>query len=78
MSNVTTNVSDYIRKKGINLSKLARETEIPYMALYDSLANSGRQRDLRDAEFLSICCFLGVDPREFADHEESEAEKEAV
>ncbi len=67
MSRVTENVSEYIRKKGINLSKLARDTGIPYMALYDSLANSERGRDLRDSEFLMVCSFLDVDPRKFAD-----------
>lgn len=40
------------------------------MALYDSLLNDERKRDLRDEEFLKVCDFLGVDPRDFADKEE--------
>lgn len=67
MSAVTQNVSDYIRKKGINISKMSRDTGIPYTALYDSVMNAERQRDLRDEEFLAVCCFLEVDPRIFAD-----------
>ena len=59
-------VSNYIRTKGINLSKISRDTGISYMALYDSLMNNERNRDLRDEEFLEVCGFLGVDPRDFA------------
>lgn len=70
MSKVTSNVSNYVRNKGINLSKVARDTGISYMALYDSLLNDERKRDLRDEEFLKVCDFLGVDPRDFADKEE--------
>lgn len=67
MSVYTKNLSEYVRKRGINISKMARDTGLPYMALYDSLANTGRGRDLRDYEFMSVCFFLGVDPREFAE-----------
>lgn len=66
MSKVTARVSNYIRTKGINLSKISRDTGISYTALYDSLMNDERNRDLRDEEFLEVCGFLGVDPRDFA------------
>lgn len=69
MSVVTQNVSEYVRKKGINLSKLSRDTKIQYMAVYDSLANPERNRDLRDYELLKICEFLGVNPMDFAGDE---------
>lgn len=69
MSAVTVKVSEYVRNKGINISKMSRDTGVPYMALYDSLLNSERQRDLRDNEFLEVCDFLGIDPREFANKE---------
>ncbi len=72
MSAVTDRVSNYVRKRGINISKMARDTKIPYMALYDSLMNSDRARDLRDEEFLKVCVFLGTDPRDFADNPEKE------
>lgn len=67
MSKVTSRVSSYIRTKGINLSKMSRDTGISYAALYDSLMNDERNRDLRDEEFLKVCVFLGVDPRQFAE-----------
>lgn len=66
MSVVTKKVSEYVRNKGINLSKMSRDTGLSYNALYDSLLNDERDRDLRDEEFLDICGFLGVDPRDFA------------
>ncbi len=69
LSNYTKNLSDYVKKRGINLSKVARDTGLSYPALYSSLMDSERNRDLRDYEFMSICFFLGVDPREFADKE---------
>ena len=67
MSSVTENISKYIRNKGINLSKMSRDTGIAYMPLYDSLMNEERKRDLRDWEMLKICNFLGVNPMDFAD-----------
>lgn len=63
----TKNLSKYIKEKGINLSKMSRDTGISYMALYDSLLNSERDRDLRTGEFFSVCNFLSVNPVEFAD-----------
>lgn len=61
----TRNLSRYIKTKGINLSKISRDTNIPYGALYDSLSNPERDRDLRAGEMLSICRFLGIDPLDF-------------
>ena len=55
MSVVTRNVSEYVRKKGINLSELSRSTKIQYRAIYDSLAKPERDRDLRDHELIKIC-----------------------
>ena len=72
MSVVTRNVSEYVRKKGINLSELSRSTKIQYRAIYDSLAKPERDRDLRDHELIKICTFLGVDPMDFADKKEAE------
>lgn len=74
MSVVTRNVSEYVRKKGINLSELSRSTKIQYRAIYDSLAKPERDRDLRDHELIKICTFLGVDPMDFADKKEAEEE----
>lgn len=63
----TQNLSEYVRSKGINLSKLSRDTGIPYTSLYDSLMNESRDRDLRAGEFFIICRFLGVKGEIFAE-----------
>lgn len=65
MDKPTRNLSKYVRDKGINLSKMSRDTGIPYMALYDSLANPDRDRDLRAGEMISICNYLCVNPLDF-------------
>ena len=61
----TKNLSRYVKEKGINISKMSRDTGISYMALYDSLMNTDRERDLRAGEMLQICKFLGVNPLDF-------------
>lgn len=66
----TRNLSRYVKEKGINLSKMSRDTGIPYVSLYDSLANEARDRDLRVGEFFLVCQFLGVSGETFADPEE--------
>lgn len=35
----TKNLARYVQENSVNLSAMSRETGIPYMALYDSLAN---------------------------------------
>lgn len=61
----TRNLSRYVKEKGINISKMHRDTGISYMALYDSLMNEDRGRDLRAGEMLLVCRFLGVNPLDF-------------
>ena len=67
----TRNLSRYVKEKGFNLSKLSRETGIPYVSLYNSLINESRDRDLRSGEFIDICAFLGVNPMDFVDKPET-------
>lgn len=55
-------ISQYVQEKGINISKMSRITEISYAALYDSLVNKDRDRDLRAGELLSVCTYLGLNP----------------
>lgn len=76
MDIVTKNVSEYVKEKRINVSAMSRDTGIPYTALYASLVDKNRGRDLRGRELISICRFLGVNPMDFAD--ESEPVKEVV
>lgn len=70
----TKNLSKYVKEKGINLSKMSRDTGIPYMALYDSLMNDSRDRDLRAGEFFVACRFLGVKAEDFANEPEGKEE----
>lgn len=65
----TKNLAEYVRKLGVNISKMSRETGISYMAIYDSLFNDSRDRELRTWEFFAICKFLHVNPMDFADKE---------
>jgi DNA-binding Xre family transcriptional regulator len=67
LDEITANVARYIEKKRINLAALARDTGIPYSALYGSLSNKKRDRELRAKELVKICKFLDVDPMDFAD-----------
>lgn len=69
MSAVTEKVSEYVKNKGINLSKLSRDANIRYTDIYNSLANPKRNRDLRDYELIRICKFLEINPMDFAENE---------
>lgn len=64
-----SNIAGFIKKRGINLSAMARDTGIPYMSLYDSLLNDKRERQLRGSELLAICEFLSVSPHRFCGRE---------
>lgn len=67
MDAITINVSNYIKRMGISLTKVSKDTGIPYMALYDSLMNDKRNRQLRGTELIKVCEFLGIDPMKFAE-----------
>lgn len=62
----------YIKSKGINLSVMARETQIPYMSLYDSFFNAKRTRPIKGQELVDVCTFLSVNPMDFTDKEGGE------
>lgn len=70
----TKSLARYVQENSVNLSAMSRETGIPYMALYDSLANKKRNRDLRVDEFLRLCDRLDVDPMQFYAFEPNEEE----
>lgn len=59
------NIAEFIKKKGVNLSAMSRETEIPYMSLYDSFFNEKKTRQLKARELVAVCEFLDVSPMEF-------------
>lgn len=66
------NLAKFIKQKGINLSMMAREIEIPYIQLYDSLFNKKKNRELRSSELIAVCKFLEVNPMDFAEQKEGE------
>ena len=61
------NIAGFIKKRGVNISAMSRETGIPYMSIYDSLFNDKRSRKLNGSELIAICKFLDVSPMEFAE-----------
>lgn len=67
MDTPTRNLSLYVKEKGINLAKMARDTGIPYMALYSSLLDDKRNRTLKAGELVDICKFIGKNPMDFAE-----------
>lgn len=72
MDTLTKNLSRYVKDKGINVSKMSRDTGIPYMALYDSLLNDERDREIRGSELLKVCEFLERNPMDFVEDPEKE------
>lgn len=64
------NIAEFIKKKGVNLSAMSRETGIPYMSLYDSLFNERKSRQLKASELIAVCEFLDVSPMDFKKKEE--------
>ena len=69
MLTLEENLSQCIDNRGIALTVVSRRTEIPYGALYDSLRNKSKKREIRGMELVKLCKFLDVDPRDFADKE---------
>ena len=59
----TIKLSDYVRKKGVALLSISKNTGISYDKLCRSL--SSKVRALRTDEFLAICGFLELDPMKF-------------
>ena len=66
---VTKNISLYVKDIGINLSELSRKSGVPYGALYASLCDETKNRELRANELTSICLVLRVNPMDFVDKE---------
>ena len=69
MRTIEEKVSAHVRKMGVNLSKMSRDTKIPYVSLYNSLFNSESDRELRAKEYVAICKFLEKDPMGFVEKE---------
>lgn len=58
-----------IKSKSINVSDMARQTGISYKAIYASLFQTGRVRELRSRELIAICKYAGINPMDFSEKE---------
>lgn len=61
------NISKCIEDRGIALTVVARRTGISYMALYNSLKNKSKKREIRGKELVKLCRFLDIDSRDFTE-----------
>ena len=61
------NISKCIEDRGIALTVVSRRTGISYMALYDSLKNKSKKREIRGKELVKLCKFLDIDSRELVE-----------
>ena len=64
--NVTKNIKKYILDLGINLSELARKTNVSYFNLYNSLSKDG-ERELKADELMMVCYVLHLNPMDYCD-----------
>ena len=64
------NISKRIEYSGIALTVVSRRTGISYMALYDSLKNKSKKREIKGKELVKLCKFLDIDFRELAEETE--------
>lgn len=64
-------LSEIIRSRGINLAEAARSIGVPYMALYDSLKNRSKNREIKGKELVKLCKFLNINPMEMDFEDES-------
>lgn len=62
-------LSKCIDDRGIALTVVSRRTGLSYMALYDSLKNKAKNREIKGKELVKLCRFLDVNPMDldFAD-----------
>lgn len=62
-------LSKCVDDRGIALTVVARRTGLSYMALYDSLKNKSKSREIKGKELVKLCKFLDINPMEmdFAD-----------
>lgn len=61
------NISKCIEDRGIALTVVSRRTGISYMALYDSIKNKAKKREIRGKELVKLCKFLDIDSRELVE-----------
>ena len=62
MSDVTMALAKYVKERGIQVSVIASKAGVSQAALYVSFSG---KRKLRADEYLAVCDFLDIDPKEF-------------
>lgn len=67
VSNITKKIAEHVSEMGINISELSRKSGVTYSALYASLANNEKRRELRADELISICIVLKLNPMDFTE-----------
>lgn len=68
---ISKRIGIYMKKRGFNLSEVARRTGLDYRSLYTSLYMEDSNRDLRAEELIPLCIFLEIDPRKFANQKQA-------
>lgn len=67
MDPVTRKISEYVKAKHINLKALSEDSGISYAALYASLGDANRDRQIRGHEMIAVCKALEKNPMDFAE-----------
>lgn len=67
-------LSKCVDDRGVALTVISRRTGLPYTALYDSLKNKSKNREIKGKELIKLCRFLNVDPMDLEFVEKTEAE----
>ena len=63
---VTKKIAEFIRNKGISITKIAEKTGISYQILCRCF-NDNSKRELAADELLLVCRYLDIDPFELMD-----------
>lgn len=64
MDKSTDYLAEYISSRKISIPNMARKLGMSNDSLYNSLGKRDNRRPLRGDELLTICAFIGLDPKE--------------
>lgn len=70
---VTKNIAKYADDNCINLAELSKKSGVPYSVVHNSLGKNAT-RELRADELTDICDVLHINPMDFRDQINSNAE----
>lgn len=69
---VTQRIADYVRSKGISITKIAEKTGIGYQVLCNCF-DKNKSRQFKADELLLVCRYLEVNPYDFMDTDKKTA-----